>query len=249
MQTRIVAISHAWGSGGENIGRAVADALRFRYVNEEVITLAADKHGLDERIVADVERRKGLLHRLVEGLRGNVVVHAVRKGVLVSDANALARRKDMRAFIVGALHDIAAHGNAVIVAHAASMALAGRSDLFRVLVTASEQTRIDRLAEGTGRDRLSARQFMQESDAARADYFWRFYQIKDELPTHYDLVVNTDMLSLDEAVDVIVAAARRRGSDSGDGAPERARAPRARHAEGARRTAKARSRAGAARRR
>ncbi len=68
MQTRIVAISHAWGAGGDSIGRAVAERLGFRYVNEEVITRAADKNGVDAAMVADVERRKGLLHRLVETL-------------------------------------------------------------------------------------------------------------------------------------------------------------------------------------
>ena len=244
MQTRIVAISHAWGAGGESIGRTVAEHLRFRYVNEEVITLAADKHGLDARMVADAERRKSLLHRLVEGFRATTAVTGIRKGILVSDANVLARRKDMRAFIVEALKHIAERGNAVIVAHAASMALAGRADLFRVLVTASEGTRIERLAEGTGRDKLSARRFMQESDAARADYFWRFYQIKDELPTHYDLVVNTDALSLDEAVDIIVAGARRRTGEASDGdeAPGRSHATRDRHQKSAPRTSKARAR-------
>ena len=52
--------------------------------------------------------------------------------------------------------------------------------------------------------------FVRDSDAGRADYFQRFYGIERELPTHYDLVVNTEALTPDEAADVIVAAARRR---------------------------------------
>lgn len=213
MQTRIVAISHAWGAGGESIGRAVAERLGFGYVNEEVITLAADKHGVDAAIVADVERRKGLLHRLVESLDRVPVLGRLGDGILISDTNAIARRKDMRAFIVEALRDIAEAGNAVIVAHAASIALAGRTDLLRVLITASDRTRVKRLSDGTGGDLIAAGKFMAESDAARADYFRRFYHLTQELPTHYDLVVNTDALDLDEAVDIIVAAAHRRSGD------------------------------------
>jgi cytidylate kinase len=36
------------------------------------------------------------------------------------------------------------------------------------------------------------------------------YGTAQELPTHYDLVINTEALTPDEAADVIVAAARRR---------------------------------------
>ncbi len=44
-------------------------------------------------------------------------------------------------------------------------------------------------------------------DANRADYIKRFYDIPAELPTHYDVVLNTDRLSAEEAVAVVVRAA------------------------------------------
>lgn len=207
MATRIVTISHAWGAGGESVGRAVADRLGFRYVNEEVITIVADKHGLEAAVVADAERRRGFLERIANDLAAPLMNST--GGILVSDAHELGRRDDMRNLIVEAIRDIAERGNAVIVAHAASIPLAGRDDLLRVLITASDDTRLQRLAEGTGGDRASAKKFMAESDAARADYFARFYHIERELPTYYDLTLNMDALDVDEAVDIIVMAARR----------------------------------------
>jgi cytidylate kinase len=48
---------------------------------------------------------------------------------------------------------------------------------------------------------------MKESDAARADYLKRFYGVAHELPTHYDLVVNTDRLSSDQAASLLAHAA------------------------------------------
>ena len=38
--------------------------------------------------------------------------------------------------------------------------------------------------------------------------FSRFYGENAELPTHYDLVVNTDRLSSEEAVELVALAAR-----------------------------------------
>jgi len=54
----------------------------------------------------------------------------------------------------------------------------------------------------------AARKAVQETDRSRADYLKRFYRVSREEPTHYDLVVNTDVLGHEEAVDLIVAVAQ-----------------------------------------
>ena len=51
-----------------------------------------------------------------------------------------------------------------------------------------------------------ARRSIKESDAARAHYLRRFYGVDAELPTHYDLVVNTDRIAAEAAVALIVSA-------------------------------------------
>lgn len=66
--TRVVAISRAAGAEGERIGALVAERLRIRYVDEEIITMAAEKHGVDPAAIADAERRKSLILRVLEGL-------------------------------------------------------------------------------------------------------------------------------------------------------------------------------------
>ena len=48
---------------------------------------------------------------------------------------------------------------------------------------------------------------MSTIDAGRADYLKRFYGISEELPTHYDLVVNTDAVSVEQAAELISLAA------------------------------------------
>jgi len=48
---------------------------------------------------------------------------------------------------------------------------------------------------------------VNDSDAGRADYLKRFYGISEELPTHYDLVVNTDAISIEQAAGLISLAA------------------------------------------
>ena len=210
MAARLVTISHASGAGGDGVGRLVAERLRFRYIDEEVIALAAEKEGLDAEVVADAERRKGLLDRLIADF--SVTHLAAADGSLFWSPHAAraARRDDLRTLIVEAIRETARRGDAVIVAHAASIPLAGSAGLLRVLVTASLETRVRRVAESTRRPVTEVAQFVNDSDAGRAAYFERFYGIARELPTHYDLVVNTDVLTVEDAVDIVVSAAHRR---------------------------------------
>jgi cytidylate kinase len=114
----------------------------------------------------------------------------------------------VRVLIRETIEQTAAKGNVVIVAHAASHALPQRHDALRVLVTASPEIRARRIGESDEIDEAGAVRAVKESDAARRDYLKRFYGV-EELPTHYDLVVNTDVLTLDQAAELVATAASR----------------------------------------
>ena len=48
---------------------------------------------------------------------------------------------------------------------------------------------------------------LERSEANRADYIKRFYGIAEESPVHYDLVINTDRLSAEQAAALVLHAA------------------------------------------
>ena len=61
MTADVICLSRAMGAGGDQIGRAVAQELGLRYVDDDVIRRAAENAGLPAGVVADAERRKGRL--------------------------------------------------------------------------------------------------------------------------------------------------------------------------------------------
>jgi cytidylate kinase len=105
------------------------------------------------------------------------------------------------------IRETAEQGDVVIVAHGASIPLAGRADVLRVLVTASPETRARRLASGGEMDDGGARKAVEESDRARERYLERFYQVGHELPTHYDLTLNTETMTTARAARLVMQAA------------------------------------------
>jgi len=212
MATRIVTISHTTAAAGDSIGRGIAERLGFRYVDEQIIEVAARKHGLDADVVADAERRKSFLEQLFGDAGSYPVLDPSGVGLVTFDMLSLPRSEELRAFIVEAIHETAKSGDVVIVSHAAGIPLAGRDDVLRVLVTASFDTRARRLAAQEKAPQGDAERRLKESDTNRADYFKRFYGVERELPTHYDVVVNTDRLTPEQATEIVVAAARRGAS-------------------------------------
>src|SRR6185437_16454698 len=68
MGYRVVCISRDVGAGGEDVGRAVASQLGFRYVDEEIVRRVAEESGLDHARVAGAEERRGLVARLLDAV-------------------------------------------------------------------------------------------------------------------------------------------------------------------------------------
>lgn len=200
-------ISNVDGAGAQSTALLVANSLGFRLIDEDIVARAAVEAGVDEHVVADVERRKSALVRLIEGF-GTAGMGA---GYMVAPPDVPVHGQpasdELRGLIQSVIEDIASTGDAVIVAHAASMALGERADVLRVLVTASPRTREQRIAATAGSDERESARAIKQSDSGRADYLKRFYGINNELPTHYDVVINTDKLAPEQAAELIVHAA------------------------------------------
>jgi threonine dehydrogenase-like Zn-dependent dehydrogenase len=190
------------------VGNHVATTLGYRIVDEEIIAHAASKGGVTPADVADEERRKSTLTKLLDGLGRGIAVDAVGIPLAGTSIDDPLPADAIRMLIVEAIEETAAQGDVVIVAHAAAHALTGRPDVLRVLVTASPDTRAERMADVRVLELQQAHRALKQSDAGRSEYLRRFYDVATELPTHYDLVINTDELSYEQAAELIVVAAR-----------------------------------------
>jgi len=206
----VICISRASGSGGDEVGQLVAERLGYRHVDEEIVANAATRGGISHADVADEERRRSLAKRILGSISDGGSSAMAIGGTLPVAVDAGPGSSEIQALIREAIEQTAARGNVVITAHAASHALKPNAAILRVLVTASPSTRAQRLSDQTGVEIAKAERTVKKSDADRRDYLKRFYEVTDELPTHYDLVINTDEVSIDEAAALVVHVADQR---------------------------------------
>ena len=139
----------------------------FRYVDEEIVERAAAKLDVPVDLVADAESRRSLTRRVLEELMRDASGISMMSGGVPTPSEARSS-EDYRALIEQVVRETAEEGQVVIVAHAASIPLAGRPGLVRVLVTASPDVRATRLAGELDLQEPEAKKLVKESDL-RAD--------------------------------------------------------------------------------
>jgi cytidylate kinase len=200
----IITISRQYGAGGAEVARRVAEALGWRVVDNELIDRVASRAGLPAAEVAEREERApGFLERLSRALSrmSPELFQAAADKVPEPEEAALARVTE------AVVAELAAEGRVVLVGRAGPAVLRGSHDALHVQLVAPPAFRVARLLEA-GRTVKDAEAVMRDSDANRARYLKQHYGLDWSDPTNYHMVLNTGVLGLDGAADLVVVRAR-----------------------------------------
>ena len=74
MPKRVVCISRTLGAGGEQIAHDVATRLGYRYIDEEIIAIAAEKAGVSQAQIEKAEQSQPLVARILDTLASTPIV-------------------------------------------------------------------------------------------------------------------------------------------------------------------------------
>ncbi|HUM18137.1 MAG TPA: cytidylate kinase family protein [Candidatus Nitrosotalea sp.] len=182
----IVTISHEIGAGGPEIGQQLADRLGYRYVDHELISAAAQRYGLLEEKLSHLDESKpSLFERFDVETRRYITV------------------------IQTALYDFAEHDNAVLMGRGGQWLLRGIPHVLRVRVMAPFDVRVKRLSKklagpmGEQTNPRTVTELVRRDDAEKAGRMRYLYEVGITDPALYDLVINTEKLSVAAAVGLI----------------------------------------------
>jgi cytidylate kinase len=188
----IITISPQMGSGGPEIGMALAQRLGYRYVDQELIADAVRRYGLAEEKASHLDESKPTLFE-----RFDV---ETRHYITVLQTTLL---------------EFAEQDNHVLMGRGGQWLLRGIPQVMRLRVIAPFEVRvkqwIKRTAEMTGDtpNQRAAVEFVRRDDTERAGRMRYLYEVDLDDPTLYDAVVNTEKLRYEAAVDMVERAVRR----------------------------------------
>jgi cytidylate kinase len=222
---------------GSYIALDVARELDLRYLDREIIESVAREIGVEAEVVEALEEKAGRLARvsyllnlrpklpdvasasLREAESFDARVQVLMDQERVSQEVAIARlgsgvareyipRLDYLDLITSVVLDHAARGQAMIVGRGGQMILRRRPGVLHVQVIAKFETRVYNIMQREGVKWREAAHLVRLADEQRMGYMRRFYNVDWLESSLYDLVINTDQISCDVAVGMIIAAAQ-----------------------------------------
>jgi cytidylate kinase len=189
-----VALSRPLGAGAADLGRQVAEELRFPFFNREIVEWIARRTGYREQMIEGVD----------EQIR-NAIDRFVTDGFAREKFSESAYLRQL----VRILATLGERGGAVVMGRGAQFILRpGRT--LRVLVVAPHAERVERLRKRQSISAAEAEELVRQSDAARAEFLRYHFHREPDAPGDYDLCVNTGLLGLEGAAKLVVAAYRER---------------------------------------
>lgn len=203
-----VTISRQYGSGGGEIAARLASKLGWRLVDHEAVIQVARRLGIS---VTDAEAQdehvESLGMRLLNGL--SLIQPPMSNAMqIIPFPNDVIYHEALRKVIEAALSP----GHVVIVGRGSQVLFKDRRDILHVRIVAPLEQRISYAMsrEGLGHEDAQAR--VHYKDNGRVRYLQAQYHQNPADPLLYDLVINTAVLSLDDAVQLITSAMERKAN-------------------------------------
>ncbi|MER3420607.1 MAG: hypothetical protein C4290_08845, partial [Chloroflexota bacterium] len=206
----VVTISRQLGSGGDEIAALVARRLGVPLLDREVISRAAQVAGVSEEALRAAERHSSLLSRMLESL-GRFGAASGSEGAILegfSSTLLLTTSADFRALLERVLRETAGAEPAVILGHAAQIALRDVPGTLHVFIHAPVDFRAAHLARAEGISLAQARREIEASDRERARFYQSAYHVNWYDLRLYDLVVDTAVTGIHRAAELIAEVAR-----------------------------------------
>lgn len=193
----ILTIARQYGSGGREIGEKVAASLGVAFYDKELITLAAQKSGLNTNILhsADEKATNSLLYTLAMGSSMYNSTGTVNYDIPIND----------RLFITQCdiIKNLAEENSCVIVGRSADYVLRDHPRHISVFIYADLDTRIARVAERHALSPAAARDLIAKTDKRRANYYNFYTGQKWGKYDNYHMSLDSSLLGIDGTAKLI----------------------------------------------
>ena len=188
----ILTISHEMGSGGAEIGMAVATRLGYTHVDNEELLGRAQRYGLaEDRLARLVEDRPSWVERFDAETRRCIIALQV------------------------VLYEFAQDDNVVLMGGGGQWLLRGVPHVLRTRIVAPFPERVTRLTatlSAQGRERVTPKtvaQFIRRDDIQKTARMRYLFDADVKDPNLYDILINTAAFSREAAVKLLADVARR----------------------------------------
>ena len=190
-QATVIVIGRQYGSGGHDIGKALAEKLGFAFYDNEIIQMTAGSTGYTPQFIKD--REENMTNSLLYDLVSQMYIYsdtqeAPRDAIFESEGKVI--------------RELADKGNCVILGRCADYFLRNRENCLKVYLHAPEDYRVKRIMKTENLSEEDARQKIRKMDRRRSDNYHYYTKRIWGHSGNYDITLDTEIGA--EAVQEII---------------------------------------------
>lgn len=189
-----ITIAREPGSGGAPIAKKLAERLAFAFHDEEIVDLLA----------RSTKKRKNIIKAIDEKGRTYVddMIHLMLNPEYVDGSQYI---KELTRVVLNFAHQ----GNCVILGRGANFMTPFARGL-HVSIVAPYEVRVQRAMQYENYDEETAKKVLAKVEKQRKSFVKEYFKKEISSRNAYDITLNTNYYSIDEAVDIIMLAFRRK---------------------------------------
>lgn len=201
MDNIVITIARQYGSGGKTVGHMLAEDLGFNFYNREIMRLASEDSGINEKLFGRVDEnlKTSLLKRLagVKNIYDGKLIPP-EDGDFVSDDNLFNYQAKI-------IKQLAETENCIIIGRCADFILKDYPNCLSVFVHGSEEFCFARSMERNSMTEREMRRFIARTDKYRGDYYKYYTGHSWYDARNYDLCLDSSKLGFESCVEAIKA--------------------------------------------
>lgn len=198
MDNYVITIARGYGSGGKTIGQKLAQKLNIPSYGREIIRLASEDSGINEKLFGRVDEkvRKPSLFRASN--------HVYKGELLPPESNEFVSDDNLFNYQAKVIKQLADDAPCVIIGRCADFILKDRPNVIRLFVYAPFNECVQTVMDLYGVNEREAKKRIQSIDKHRGDYYAYYTGHAWNNPNNYDLCINSSTLGFDETVNLII---------------------------------------------
>ena len=197
MENVVITIARQYGSGGKTIGAMLAKDLGINCYSREILKLASDESGINERLFGQKDERLKIprwFKPLKRPYEGDLI--PPESSGFVSDDNLFNYQAKI-------IKDLAGTESCVIVGRCADYVLRNYPNVISVFIHADSEFCIERALERNSMTRKEMEKFIAKTDKFRGD-FYKYHTGREWTDArNYDLCLDTGKLGFEKCVEEI----------------------------------------------
>jgi cytidylate kinase len=199
MNPIIITIARQYGSGGKTIGEMVADELGIPCYNREILRMASEESGINEKLFAKADER----------LKGSAlfrISRSVYEGELLPpDSDDFTSTRNLFNYQAKIIKKLAETESCVVVGRCANFILRNYPNVMSVFVHAPHEFCMRQAMMRSSMTEREMEKFIARTDKYRGEYH-KYYTGWDwEDARHYDLCLDSSKLGFEKCKEEILS--------------------------------------------